>query len=196
MNAEVRAMKTAAEQALATAFADAKARLPGAGAIAREREAAFRRFDSAGLPHRRIEEWKYTDLRALMRDAKPLAAPPDAAAKARAKDAGRLLADIECRRLVFVDGAFVPELSDLGDLEPGLVIRSMAEALATGDPLLGEHLGKVVPTDDVAVALNTAFMGDGAVIQVAPGRSPNGRCTWFSPRPARRLPQPSRDRSR
>ena len=169
MNAEVRAMKTAAEQALATAFADAKARLPGAGPIAREREAAFRRFDAAGLPHRRIEEWKYTDLRALMRDAKPLAAPPDAAAKARAKDAGRLLADIECRRLVFVDGAFVPELSDLGDLEPGLVIRSMAEALATGDPLLGEHLGKVVPTDDVAVALNTAFMGDGAVIQVAPG---------------------------
>ena len=27
----------------------------------------------AGLPHRRVEEWKYTDLRALMRDAKPLA---------------------------------------------------------------------------------------------------------------------------
>ena len=36
-------------------------------------------------------------------------------------------------------------------------------------PLVAAHLGKVVPTDDVAVALNTAFMGDGAVIHVAAG---------------------------
>src|SRR5262249_8819167 len=47
--------------------------------------------------------------------------------------------------------------------------RSMSRALAAGDPLLAAHLGKVVPTDDVAVALNTAFMGDGAVIHVAAG---------------------------
>ena len=70
---------------------------------------------------------------------------------------------------MFVDGAFVPELSDLADLEPGLSIRSLAQALAAGDPLVAAHLGKVVPTDDVAVALNTAFMGDGAVIRVAAG---------------------------
>ena len=42
---------------------------------ARLREDAFKRFDARGLPHRRVEEWKYTDLRALMRDAKPLAGP-------------------------------------------------------------------------------------------------------------------------
>ena len=54
-------------------------------------------------------------------------------------------------------------------LEPGLTIRSMAQALAAGDPLVAGHLGKVVPTDDVAVALNTAFMDDGAVIHVAAG---------------------------
>ena len=32
-------------------------------------------WQSHGVPHRRIEEWKYTDLRALMRDAKPLERP-------------------------------------------------------------------------------------------------------------------------
>ena len=104
-----------------------------------------------------------------MRDAKPLAAPPDAAAKARAKDAGAALAAVEGRRIVFVDGAFVPELSDLAGLEPGLTIRSMAQALAAGDAAVAERLGRVVPTDDVAVALNTAFMGDGVVIEVAAG---------------------------
>ena len=104
-----------------------------------------------------------------MRDAKPLAGAPDAAAKARARNAGAALASIEGRRIVFVDGAFVPELSDLAGLEAGLTIRSMAQALAAGDPQVTSLLGKVVPTDDVAVALNTAFMGDGAVIRVGQG---------------------------
>ena len=79
-----------------------------------------------------------------MREARPLAGAPDAAAKARAKDAGRLIGDIDARRIVFVDGTFVPELSDLQDLSPGLTIRSMAQALASGDPLVAAHLGKVV----------------------------------------------------
>jgi Fe-S cluster assembly protein SufD len=169
MNAEVRPIKTAAETALAQSFAAVKRALPGAGAVGALREDAFRRFETEGLPHRRVEEWKYTDLRALMRDAKPLAAVPDAAAKARAKDALAMLAAIEARRVVFVDGALVPELSDLSSLEAGLTIRSMAQALAAGDGDLIAHLGRIVPTDDVAVALNTAFMGDGALIHVAQG---------------------------
>ena len=169
MNAEIRPIKTAAETGLAANFATVKPALPGAGSVAALREHAFKRFETAGLPHRRVEEWKYTDLRALMRDAKPLASIPDVATKARAKDAGAAFASIEGRRIVFVDGAFVPELSDLAGLEPGLTIRSMAQALAGSDPQVTAVLGKLVPTDDVAVALNTAFMGDGAVIRVGQG---------------------------
>jgi len=165
MNAEVRQMKTAAEAVLTEAFAAAKARLPGLREL---RESAFQQFDTKGLPHRRVEEWKYTDLRALMRDAKPLAAPPDAKARACALGAARPIADLDCRRLVFVDGMFAPELSDL-DQEPGLHIGSMAEALASGDTLVAKHVGQVIKTDDVAVALNTALMSDGAVIRVDAG---------------------------
>jgi Fe-S cluster assembly protein SufD len=164
--AELSLIRTAAEQQIAAQWEAAKGRLPGPAAL---RRSAFEYFAQAGLPHRRIEEWKYTDLRALMREAKPLASPPDAVAKARARDVGKALADIESRRLTFVDGAFVPELSQLDGLEPGLTIRSMAAALADGDPLVTARLGKVMPVEDVAVALNTAFMGDGAVIHVAAG---------------------------
>jgi Fe-S cluster assembly protein SufD len=169
VNAEVAIIKTAAETALAHEFAQARARLPGDKAVAAQREAAFGVFAKEGLPHRRVEEWKYTDLRALMRDAKPLAAPPDAAAKARAKYAGAILGDVEARRLVFVDGAFVAELSDLSGMESGLTFSSLAKALADGDPALTAHLGKLAPIADVAVALNTALMGDGAVIRIAAG---------------------------
>jgi Fe-S cluster assembly protein SufD len=153
--ADVTVMKTAAETALANAYTEARAHLPGGDAIAAQRAAAFDIFAKQGLPHRRVEDWKYTDLRALMRDAKPLANPPDAAAKARARTAGSLLGDVECRRIVFVDGAFVPELSDTAALEAGLTVGSLAAALADGDPTLAEKLGKLAPASDVAVALNT-----------------------------------------
>jgi Fe-S cluster assembly protein SufD len=169
VNVEVVPLKTAAETALAQEFAQARSRLPGDKAIAAQRAAAFDLFARQGLPHRRVEEWKYTDLRALMRDAKPLAVLPDAAAKARAKTAGALLGDVETRRLVFVDGAFIPELSDTSNLEEGLSISSLADALAAGDPDLASHLGKLAPANDVAVALNTALMGDGAVIRISAG---------------------------
>src|SRR5919112_880293 len=104
MNAELRVIKTAAEQGLADAYASAKATLPGKGAVASLREDAFRRFEAQGLPHRRVEEWKYTDLRALMREALPLATLGGKPAQAKTPFDG-----IEGRRLVFVDGAFEPK---------------------------------------------------------------------------------------
>ncbi|HEY2757361.1 MAG TPA: SufD family Fe-S cluster assembly protein, partial [Pseudolabrys sp.] len=166
--ADVTPIKTPAEQALSAAFTSARGSLPGKGAVATLREDAFRAFETRGLPHRRVEEWKYTDLRALMRELNPVAAPPDAAAKQRVKNAGQILASVEQRRLMFVDGAFVPDMSDLSP-EPGLTIGSLADALAKGDALVSAHVGKTFATEDVAVALNTALMGDGAVIHVASG---------------------------
>lgn len=168
MSAEVRPIKTAAEQAIAEAFAARKATL-ARDPLAAQREEAFRRFAAEGLPHRRVEDWKYTDLRALMREAKPLAGPPDAAGIARARNAGSLLRDVDARRIVLVDGVFVPELSDLAALEPGLTIASMAQALASADADVVGRVGTVAPIDDVAAALNTAFMGDGVVMRVADG---------------------------
>ena len=169
MTAEITPIKTVAETGLAEAFAALRDKLAD-GAVAARREAAFRRFEAQGLPHRRVEEWKYTDLRALMRDAKPLAGAPDAAARARAKSAGGVFAAVAARRIVFVDGALVPELSDLAALEPGLKIASLADALGRGSPEVAARLGAAGPAEgDVAYALNTAFMGDGAIVEVEAG---------------------------
>jgi Fe-S cluster assembly protein SufD len=166
---EIAPLRTAAETHLVEAFASVRGGLAH-DAVAARREAAFRRFEAQGLPHRRVEEWKYTDLRALMRDVKPLAGAPDAGAKARAQSAGRIFAAIDARRIVFVDGVLAPELSDLAGIEPGLTIGSLADALARGPAGLTERLATAGPAEsDVAYALNTAFMGDGAVVEVAAG---------------------------
>jgi Fe-S cluster assembly protein SufD len=170
MNAELRSVKTSAEKALADAYVAAKGKLPGDRKVAALRDAAAARFDALGLPHRRVEEWKYTDLRALLGDAKPLAGAPDDAAKSRAKQAGMLIGDMDVRRVVFVNGVFAPDLSDLEKFSDGLTIRSMAEALAAGDAVVAAHLGKVATPDrESVVELNTALMRDGALIHVAKG---------------------------
>lgn len=164
--------RTAAETALATTFAAVKAELPGSPAFAARREQAFARFADAGLPHRRVEEWRYTDLRRLMREMAPLAAVP-ARKLDKAPEAAGLLAAVECRKLYVVDGVFAPHLSDLADLEAGLTLLSLADALRddarVGGVAVAERLGETFPCTDVMFALNTAFAAEGVVVHVGEG---------------------------
>ena len=134
----------------------------------RRASAAFDAYAQAGLPHRRIEDWKYTDLRALMREVLPLAPAPDAAELSRAAAAAKLHAIEGVRRLVLVDGVFAPKLSELGDLEKGLSIRTLRETLEAGDAALQAQL--FAPDNaNPMVALNSAMMTDGVVIDIADG---------------------------
>ena len=55
--------KTDTGRAVDRVFAAARDRLPGGGKVADARRKAFEVFERAGLPHRRLEEWKYTEIR-------------------------------------------------------------------------------------------------------------------------------------
>ena len=165
MNAEIRPVKTAAEIGLANLFAATRESLPGGRNIEKVRRGAFERFVAQGLPHSRVEAWKYTDLRRLVRDAKPLAPRPDAIPKEAAINAAAAFAKLGFRRLLIVDGAFLPELSDLADLEPGVSIRATVNGLDADDTDVVLDVGG----DDAAAALNTAFAADGLIIAIDPG---------------------------
>jgi Fe-S cluster assembly protein SufD len=160
--------KTDTGTALGEAFALARPRLPGAGKVADTRQQAFAAYERIGLPNRRIEDWKYTDLRALMRDVLPLAAAPDASAMTRATAALKLHAIAGVRKLVLVDGVFAPKLSDLGKLEDGLTIRTLRDVLEDSDAAQHAKLFGLDTTNPM-IALNSAMMTDGVVIAVADG---------------------------
>ncbi|MGY4313180.1 Fe-S cluster assembly protein SufD [Bradyrhizobium sp. JR3.5] len=160
--------KTETGRALGDAFAVARDRLPGKGKIADQRREAFEAYERLGLPHRRIEDWKYTDLRALMREVLPLAPAPDAAALGRAAAAVKLRAIDGVRRLVLVDGAFAPDLSDLGNLDKGLSIRPLREVLDAGEDALSAQ-AFASDTSNPMIALNGAMATDGVVIDIANG---------------------------
>ena len=71
------------------------------------RQAALDAALRDGLPHARVEAWKYTSLRALERRA---FAPP---MRRRRRSMRALLADIPAPRLVFVNGRFDAGYTDV-----------------------------------------------------------------------------------
>jgi Fe-S cluster assembly protein SufD len=150
MNAPVATLKTAAETDLARLFA---ASAP-AGAEALRRQ-AFARVEAAGLPHRRIEAWHYTDLRAMMRTAAPLSPSP-----AAARPAWSLIEDAPV--FTFTDGWLTARPA----LPAGVRVTALADDPAT---VAGGLNRGVDLSGDIVTSLNTAFMTGGLLIEVASG---------------------------
>ena len=162
--------KAESERALSDVFTVARDRLPGDGKVGEFRRQALESYERMGLPHRRIEDWKYTDLRVLMREVLPPAVEPDAAALKHGAAALKLHAIAGVRRLVLVDGVLAPKLSETANLEQGLRIRTLREVLEGADAALQAEL--LAPDiSNPMVALNGAMMADGVIIDVADGAS-------------------------
>jgi Fe-S cluster assembly protein SufD len=154
-----------------------RSRLPGDDAV---REAAAEAFRATGLPTRRDEAWKYTDLRPVASVAfhEPLTLTSAAA----------LLPQVEGPRIVFVDGRY---REDLSILPSGVSFTTFADRPRFG-PIAR-------PTVEPLAALNTMLAEDGAVLEVAEGTDAGlvhligigtesaGRATAFHPRHAIRL---------
>lgn len=155
--------KTGSGRAVSDLFASAEGRLPGSPGVAAVRREAFETYERLGLPHRRIEEWKYTDLRALVGEVLPLAAAPDAAALKRAAEAVKAHAIAGAHKLVLVDGVFAAELSDMKALAAEAGFRTLRETLEKDAGLLE------TASTDAVIALNAAMATDGVVLSIADG---------------------------
>ena len=136
------------------------------------RKRAMARFNELGFPTSRNEEWKYTDVAPIANSVFQPARrvvdrlASDAAARAAVKG-------IEACRLVFVNGYYEPGFSSPRRSLEGVEIGSLAAALEGEGDWLEPHLARYAGYEEHAfVALNTALMGDGAVLYVPPGRIP------------------------
>lgn len=175
MDLSVQKFRTKAEQELLDLYTKAKETLPGAGNpfVADLREKAIATYARLGLPHRRIEAWKYTDLRAHLEGVYPLATPQGGTIGAKDFEAalGKAIADFAAYRLVIVEGALRDDLSDMSALkDAGVEVASMAQALETPPEWLKQILSKTGPREDDAVfALNTALMAGGVTLRLPKG---------------------------
>lgn len=157
------------EFSLAGPFDEAAPRLPGADLAWLDalRSQGIEAFRANGLPNRKVEAWRYTNVGGLEKQGfAPLAEPAllDALPEGAALDI-----DGACR-IVFVNGRLRADLSGLDKLPEGVEASSLADALGGKGGELEELIAPASKERDGALAaLNDAFMEDGLVLRIDAG---------------------------
>lgn len=145
------------DQKLAAAVADSAAR---SGWLSGYRDAAMNAWLNADLPGRKTEAWKYTSIEAL--SGRELGWPAESASS----DAPTMI-DVDADRLVFVDGVYRAELSQL-TAQDGLTLVPFSAADESQQALIMRHLGSVQrTTDNPFLLLNDGWLADGVLIHAA-----------------------------
>ena len=139
---------------------------PGTPWLKTQRSEAAEVLRRVGFPTRRLEEWKYTDVRPLLEQdfsfGDTTTAAVDETAITAAKTAG-----LDCHELVFINGKFSQQHAHLTDVPDGIVIKPLSEAMADGKYQLEMILNKHLDTGrNGFVALNSAIIDEGSVLQV------------------------------
>ena len=165
-------MNDKAAQSFAATYDRERAALPGAdGWLARRRDAALKSFSAAGLPHRRLEEWKYTDLRQALEKSAFTAAPVHAGAVVLPDTAAAsAFAAIDRHVVVFVNGRYRADLSKAVRLPKGVELHSLADVLHEqwAKERVERRFDDARQSEDI-VDLNTALMRDGAALRIRKG---------------------------
>ncbi len=133
------------------------------------RKGGSERYAVLGLPHVKLEEWKYTNLQPLGEIAYRAVSAADGDV---AIDAIPGLGDASkgSARLVLVNGCYRADLSDTASLPEGVRLEPLDEALRTNPDWLEQNLGRMADGDTRAlVALNNAAFDTGYVLHVAKG---------------------------
>lgn len=172
---------SAFDDAAKDAFAAAQVSAPA-------RRAAWETFERLGLPHRRMEAWKWTDLRRALDAASPaILSDPDWVSTSRAPDAETQLNGSPCTAMPALAGAFSPHarIFRLGtenraltlrfDASPGASNAIMAiEVEAGAQALVEEHyFASAGAFGNVAIQYR---LGEGATLSriIRQAQSPGG----------------------
>ena len=135
------------------------------------RKAALGKFTELGIPTQRDEDWKHTRLRFLDEIAFHPADPDESATIDILQ--GVVFQNYPSHRVVFVDGRFSMEQSDLSRLPEGVTLTPFEQAFTTHREILEKHFNQYAAEGEnpAFVALNTALHEEGLLIVVGEGVS-------------------------
>ncbi len=153
---------------LLEAAAPASADVPEA--VQRLRREGRESFERLGVPSRRDEEWRYTDISPLLAlDLVPVSEAdlPAAEGFLRSSVFGRLAET----RLVFVNGRFAPELSSGCSDSSGPVVLPLKLAWKQEPVAVERYLGRIAGFRESAFSsYNLALLDEGAYVRVPAGK--------------------------
>ena len=128
-----------------------------------KRQQAAQKLDSFRLPSKRDEEWQFTDLS----DFKQIAFTAAPATKLDPQLAETFyLSEAQQSRLVFVNGTFAENLSDVGALPDRVICGHWGNLSFTQQETLATYWGQQSDQQDVFAVLNTSGLQDVAVVWI------------------------------
>jgi len=115
------------------------------------------------IPTKRDEEWRFTDLSPLLEHQFKVASFVPLEAEAIAP---LIIPEAEHKRIVFINGMYAPDLSDLQDIPEGIFIGNLAQLPEKLQKRLPNYLSQQQSNQDVFSTLNTTGFNDVAVVWV------------------------------
>lgn len=144
------------------------AELPGQNVdwLQQVRKTALLTLSEKGFPHKKHEDWKYTNIQPLLEQA--FALTDSACIGLMEEDIEHLFLsfDEDCR-IVFVNGRFAPQLSVFKHDKSQFELSSLAKVITTQPDLLQPYLAHYAdPAEHGFNALNTASINDGLYLHI------------------------------
>lgn len=137
--------------------------------IHQERKAALSNFSKLEFPTTKDEEWKYTSILPLLKHNFITLSEKKSVTKEEIKS--NLFDEMEHSLIVFINGIYSAEHSDLLNLPEGVVVGSIAQEIKNKNKVLQRYFGKYADHQNhIFTALSTAYTDDGAFVYVPEGR--------------------------
>ncbi len=129
------------------------------------RKQAASYFRDIGFPHRKVEEWRFTNIRPILEQSFETA--KEAPTGVTSDQIEEYSFSRHCHVLVFVNGHYSPQLSSVDSSLKEIKIDSLANALKNDPDALEPYYSRMGSYETNAFsALNTAFAQDGTFIYI------------------------------
>lgn len=132
------------------------------------RRKAISKFSELGFPTYKHEEWKYTNIKPLLRHEFKFEKTPGRVTREDISDF--MYKGLEDNLLVFVNGEFSQELSTFKAVQGGMIVENLNRAFKHHSQLIDRYIAQYADyQNETFTALNTAFASDGIFIYVPEG---------------------------
>ncbi len=159
----ITAEKISPTEKLVSDFEAVKKTLPGNSFVQSIRLKAIESFSALGIPARKNEEYKYSNVQKLFQEN----FTQSAIYNSQFAIEKYLIPTLDAHIVVLVNGFFSEELSSLNNLDKSVVVSSLQKAFEKHPELIEKHFSTCADINsDAFIALNTAYAADGVFISV------------------------------
>lgn len=157
--------KISSTDKLVSDFEAIKNTLPGNSFIQNIRQKAIESFSALGVPARKNEEYKYSNVQKLFGESWKVGKLEGW--KVDNSIQKYLIPNFDAHIVVLVNGFFSEELSLLNNLDKTVVVSSLKNAFEKYPELVEKHFSTCADINsDAFIALNTAYAADGVFISI------------------------------